>query len=630
MQNYSIDHPLPSDLSTVEQFIAAGYAALAGGDQQRAEMLFRQAVQTDPQAAQAWRALADTQTGARQRMCWRWVEYIEAAEPAPKPAVQRSAPVQPRPYRVRLIGAAGAAALALIVFGSDVVYRERVLPGVHVGAINVGHLRAEAVAATIKQHQQRALARLLEVRVGTQTWRAPMNTLLHNDVAAWTKATLAYGHEQAFWSRTGTRMRALLGQTHRIDTALVNEQAVKAFVASIADEISRERRDARVLRMEQSWISFPEQTGASIDQAGLIAEISTLLARGAWQAEAGPQALTAAVRYEAPTRTTAQIEPLRQRLQALAAQPLTARIGDQQWIMDRSMLFDLSTVIDPATLAPSPAAIARQLEPIAAQIAVAAQPSYLERAGDRIRTIVPGTVGRELDRDAAIEAIRAALSSNAAQVSLPVREIQPPAGEAEQLGLVAELGRGESQFITYSSPERDANVQAGGNDVDGVLIAPGETFSFTQAVGEITWEKGYRWGEMIEAGVIVPSLGGGICQVSTTVFRAAFWSGLEIVERHNHTWRLPWYEVDAPPGMDATIALGGPDLKIRNNTNHHILLQVETDLAAKRQTVIIYGTPDGRQVEMEALTTGNIGVRRHVLQGTQLLGEDTFVSYYTQ
>ncbi|MDP9312436.1 MAG: VanW family protein, partial [Chloroflexota bacterium] len=206
----------------------------------------------------------------------------------------------------------------------------------------------------------------------------------------------------------------------------------------------------------------------------------------------------------------------------------------------------------------------------------------------------------------------------------------PPPGEAEQLGLIAELGRGESQFVTYSSPERDANVQAGGNEIDGVLIPPGAIFSFTQTIGDITWAEGYRWGEMIEAGTVVPSLGGGICQVSTTVFRAAFWSGLEIVERHNHTWRLPWYEVDAPPGMDATIALGGPDLKVRNNTGHYIMLKVETDLQQKRQTVIVYGTPDGRQVSMQALAGGNIGVQRHVIQSDGQVAAETYVSYYTQ
>jgi vancomycin resistance protein YoaR len=279
---------------------------------------------------------------------------------------------------------------------------------------------------------------------------------------------------------------------------------------------------------------------------------------------------------------------------------------------------------------PSEALVAQEIERIANDVAVAAQPSHLVREGERVRALVPGRSGFELDRDVARQVMLHALTTGATQADLPLREVPPPPGEAEQLGLLAEIGRGESQFLTYSSPERDANVQAGGNEVDGVLIAPGAVFSFTQTIGDITWEEGYRWGEMIEAGTIVPSLGGGICQVSTTVFRAAFWSGLEIVERHNHSWRLPWYEVDAPPGMDATIALGGPDLKVRNNTGHYVLFKVETDLEHKRQTVVVYGTPDGRQVSMQAVADGNIGVQRHVIQRDGQVAAETYLSYYTQ
>jgi vancomycin resistance protein YoaR len=216
-------------------------------------------------------------------------------------------------------------------------------------------------------------------------------------------------------------------------------------------------------------------------------------------------------------------------------------------------------------------------------------------------------------------------------VNLPLQTVAPPPGEVERLGLLSEIGRGESQFEIYASPGRDSNVQAGGHDIDGVLVPPGDIFSFTATVGSITWDKGYRWGEMIEAGQIRPSVGGGICQVSTTVFRAAFWSGLEIVERHAHSWRLPWYELGAPPGMDATIALGGPDLKIRNNTAAHILIRVQTDLIKKRQTVIIYGTPTNRRVEMAHAGSGSRwNVERTVLAGDTVLAQDRFTSSYSR
>ncbi len=631
MQKSSLNQLTFTDLMTAEQLLAAGYNALADGDDVQAEAFFRQAVQVNVRSAEAWRALADTQTGARHAICLRWAESIEAAQRQAKPILQqRPIPIPRRRfYYARMIGAVSAGALVLLVFGSDVVYRERILPGVAIGSINVSHQRMETVEDTIKQHQQ-AAARSVEVQVGEHIWRAPIHTLIHEPVPELAEAAMSYGHEQSFWPRTVTRMRAFLGQQHIIDAPLINEAAVKAFVASIASEIRRERHDAHIRHSEQGWTIVREQTGLMIDQAQLLTRLTDLLRSSAWQAQHIPQPLIVEPISDVPARTVADLEPLRQRLQELASQPLELQIGDQRWTLDRSMLVHAGTDIDPAALKPNPALIAQQLESIAAEIAVAPQPSYLERAADRVRAIVPGKAGRELDREASVLAVAAAVETNAPHIALPIREVQPPPGEAEQLGLIAELGRGESQFVTYSSPARDANVQAGGNDVDGLLIAPGEVFSFTQSVGEITWEKGYRWGEMIEAGALVPSLGGGICQVSTTVFRAAFWSGLEIVERHNHTWRLPWYEVDAPPGMDATIALGGPDLKIRNNTQHYILLKVETDLTTKRQTVIIYGTPDGRKVEMEPLANGNIGVRRHVLNGTQVVGEDTFVSYYTQ
>lgn len=631
MQTDPIKPSSSPSLTSVAQLLAAGYAALATDDHHAAENCFRQAVQVDSRSIEAWRALADTQTGARHGICLRWIEYLQAAQPQPIVPPRRRATRSPyRLQRAHVIGMAGAGSLALLVLGSDLVYRDRALPGVHIGQVSVGHLRSAAVEREIEQRQHAAATRIVEVRVGDQTWSTPVSTLLRADFSDLAQAALAYGHDPSFWSRTGTRMRSFLGQEYNVSAPLIDQNALEQFVAGITAQVSRERIDAHVLRTEQGWTIVPEQSGQTIDQALLAEQIAAQLSRSAWQPEDTFEPLSATIVTVPPTRTVAQLEPLRRRLEEIAAQPLDIRLGEQQWSLDRSLLVDTSSVIDPAALQPSATLIERQLEPIAAEIAAAPQASSLERNGNRIRSIVPGKAGRELNREAAVQAIVTAVRDNTPALELPIREIQPTPGEAEQLGLVAELGRGESQFVTYSSVDRDANVQAGGNDIDGVLIAPGEVFSFTGTVGEITWEKGYRWGEAIEAGAVVPSLGGGICQVSTTVFRAAFWSGLEIVERHNHTWRLPWYEVDAPPGMDATIALGGPDLKFRNNTEHSILIKVETDLAAKRQTVIIYGTPDGRKVEMQSLNNGNIGIYRSVVSGTQLVGEDTFVSYYSQ
>lgn len=609
--------------------LALAQTALASGDLDRAELLFRRIVATDPNAVSAWRGLAETQIGARRGMCLRWAEYADAiAQPRPtrQPAL-RAAPARRRP-RATLLSAASAGLLALLVIGSDVAYSDRVLPGVVVAGVDVGGLpRQEAQAIVQRQHQQIA-QRPFEARAGDAVWRGTLGNFFGDQSSQLVDQAFAHGHEPRFWARARSRFDALVGESYSVDAPAPNAAAIAAFADQIVTKARQERRDAQLVQTDNGWQIVPEQAGRRVDRAQAVEQITRWLVAQAAAETVAP--LDVAVIEDAPRRTAAQLEPMWARMEELAAQPLALQLGDQQWTLDRSMLLTSSDATDPATLQPSAAAIAPYLAEVAAAVAVLPQASQLVMEGDRVRSIAWGQPGRELDQAATLDRVRQALQNGSPQVELAMREIAPPTGQAEQLGLLAELGRGESQFLTYSSPERDANVQVGGNDIDGVLLAPGEVFSFTQTVGSITWEKGYRWGEMIQGGGVVPSLGGGICQVSTTAFRAAFWSGLEIVERNAHSWRLPWYEVDAAPGMDAAIALGGPDLKFRNNTDGHILIKVETDLVNKRQTVILYGTPDGRKVAMQPISGGAIGIQRQVTQGAGVVTDETFMSYYSQ
>ena len=615
-----------------EALIEAGYAALQADDIKLAEALFRQAVQTNVRSAEAWRALAETQYGARYAICLRWAEEAQAA-------ARRviSAPYAPAPAsRAAWLSAAGrmsaisASALLLLVLGSDLVYLNRVLPGVYIDAVPVGNLTLPQVEAKLAAHQVRAAQHTVELRVEGRSWRVPARMFLQHQGNALAKAAFVYGHEPSFWNRTTTRVGALFGQDEFVSGTQIDATIVQQIVAGIANTIDSPRHDAQLVPTPQGWIIVPEQNGRHLDQRHAVAELTTLLANNNWNKDTLSQSLQLRMISEPPRRTAAQLIPIRDQLEQLRAQPLVVQSADQQWSLDRSMLMEMANAGEAVTLKPSALAIEQQLNTIATTLAVAPQPSRLEWNGDRVSFFAPSQMGRELDIVGAQQVVISALLNRASHVDLPVRAVPPLPGEAEQLGLIEELGRGESQFLTYSSPDRDANVQVGGNDINGVVLAPGEVFSFNQNVGAITWEKGYRWGDMIEAGVLVPALGGGICQVSTTVFRAAFWSGLEIVERHHHSWRLPWYEVDAPPGMDAAIALGVLDLRFRNNTQHHILVTVQTDLVQKRQIVIVYGTRDGRKVEMQALGPSNIGVKRHVSYGITPLIDETILSYYSQ
>lgn len=604
-----------------------GYRLLQKGDLVEAELCFRRAVALDLGSAEAWQALASTQLGARRAICLRWAEVAGASPALPAPVAGNSS----RVLRAALAGLLGAGGIfGLLITGSDLAYARRVLPDVTVAGVSVANLPLDRLDGTVAERQAQIGRRVVRISAAGKDVRVPLGQLLHDTTEQLVSEASAYGHQDHFWDRATTRARAMWGNDVQLGQPELDAAGVELAINAVAATVERPAVDARLVRAGDAWQIETEQTGRTLDRAELAEALGRLLQRSAWSTDDGELVLDIETRAVAPGTTTAQLLPIRDRLRELAVQPLRLVSGERSWTLDRSTLVRYDQASGVAGMRPDDNAIHAQLGPAAAALLVAPQPSRLEREGERVRSLVAGVPGRELDRQAATALIAGAISSSGQQVELPLRDVAPPPGEIEQLGLLAELGRGESQFVTYSSPNRDANVLAGGRDIDGILLAPGAVFSFNDSVGWIGEAKGYQWGEAIENGMVVPSIGGGICQVSTTVFRAAFWSGLSIVERHNHMWRLPWYEVDAPAGMDATIAIGGPDFRFRNDTAAHILLRVETDLVNKRQTVVLIGTPDGRRVEMQAISNGNIGVYRSVIGTQGILADEAFVSYYTQ
>jgi len=182
-------------------------------------------------------------------------------------------------------------------------------------------------------------------------------------------------------------------------------------------------------------------------------------------------------------------------------------------------------------------------------------------------------------------------------IDIPFQYIDPIINneDANDLGIKELLGEGKSTF-NHSSTIRNKNIKKGADVVSRILVAPGQTFSFNQNLGQVSLENGYQIAYIIRQGRTELDVGGGICQVSTTLFRAALNSGLEIVERQPHAYRVSYYEEDSDPGFDATVFLPSPDLKFKNDTSHHILIQSTYNDTAKSLVYQIYGTSDGRKI----------------------------------
>jgi vancomycin resistance protein YoaR len=161
------------------------------------------------------------------------------------------------------------------------------------------------------------------------------------------------------------------------------------------------------------------------------------------------------------------------------------------------------------------------------------------------------------------------------------------------LGINELIGRGSSTYF-HSIPSRVHNVVLAASRINGTLVKPGDTFSFNDTLGDVSQFTGYKQAYIISDGKTILGDGGGVCQVSTTLFRSVLNAGLPVVERQAHAYRVGYYEQGSPAGLDATVYGPSPDFKFVNNTPAHVLIQATADPKNYSLVFELYGTSDGR------------------------------------
>lgn len=252
--------------------------------------------------------------------------------------------------------------------------------------------------------------------------------------------------------------------------------------------------------------------------------------------------------------------------------------GQDSWRVDREKLLALLT----------PLAIEIDRVPVNAKL------EYSE-AGKRIKEFALPQTGLKLDLNQSVAQIIRGLINGQLIIPLTITETQPDitAQAVEKLGITALLGKGESNF-DGSSSSRIVNIKIGSTKFHGLLVKPGEEFSFNDNLGEVEATTGYQPELVIKNNRLVWEYGGGLCQVSTTLFRAAIYAGLPILERRPHSFPVRYYN---PQGFDATIYPNLVDFRFKNNTPRSILIQ--TKITGKKLAFEIYGSADGRQVFLD-------------------------------
>ncbi|MBL7053351.1 MAG: VanW family protein [Candidatus Portnoybacteria bacterium] len=260
--------------------------------------------------------------------------------------------------------------------------------------------------------------------------------------------------------------------------------------------------------------------------------------------------------------------------------------------------------------------------------------AQLETEGNRAIVFIPPENGFEVKKEQTIEKIfeniladppikKTAIIADKAIPKILLRQ-------TNKLGINTLLGQGTSNFAG-SPKNRIHNIKTGTAKFNGLILNPGEEFSFNTLLGESGPEQGFLAELVIKKNKTVPEYGGGLCQVSTTVFRSAVNSGLEITQRTNHSFPVAYYN---PQGFDATVYDPYPDFRFINNTPNHLL--IEAFVQGTYLTFNFYGTDDGREIKIKGpyiLEKNEDGSMKAVLtqeiyQNGELINKQVFSSNY--
>lgn len=296
-----------------------------------------------------------------------------------------------------------------------------------------------------------------------------------------------------------------------------------------------------------------------------------------------------------PTITQQQAEAAKPRAEALIGKSLHLTFEDLDYAIDDESLV---TFVDPKDSLYA-GKIVEEIEAVASQVDRPYQNPVFVFEGGKVKEFSPAKDGIKTNSDKLADLIKKSvndgLESDTTSIEIPVDTTPPEYSTADvnNLGIKELLGKGYSTF-RGSISSRIYNVNLAASHFNGVLVKPGETFSFNDTLGDVSAYTGYKQAYVISGGRTVLGDGGGVCQVSTTLFRAVLDAGLPVVERRAHSYRVGYYEQTGDVGIDATVYSPTTDFKFKNDTPGHLLIQTFTNTATKELTFEIYGTSDGR------------------------------------
>ena len=508
-------------------------------------------------------------------------------------------------------------AAAAVLAGSET----RLPSGTTIAGIDVGGLERDAATALLERRSEAVEHAPVTFVAGGKEFRFTASQLGVRSEWAGAVAEASGANNGVGPVRGVRRLRTRLFGVDVAPKTSAYPSAIRVAIGRIAREVDRPAVAAGLRHTGLRVAVVPERAGAKLDRAAASIAIVASLA----SLERGERPVALPTVRVAPTTTTAELAEAQRAFRVATSAPVTIQAASRTEVLSRARIAELVQLPSGGAtgLALSRRATDRLLASLAKGVNQKPADATFEVVSGGIR-VRPAQLGRALDLDASRRALeRAVLSEIGRRATLTVGVAQPErsTAEAQAMGITGVVG---SYTTTYGgTPGRLHNVQLVAELIDGALVAPGARFSFNATTGERNEAKGFEEAPVIINGELQTGIGGGVCQVSTTLFNAVFDAGLSIESRTNHALYISHY----PLGRDATVNFPDIDLVFTNDTERWLLIR--TFVGAGSLTVNVYGTPQNRRVETETApleVEGKVPWKR-IDDDTMLKGEKVVEQY---
>jgi vancomycin resistance protein YoaR len=499
------------------------------------------------------------------------------------------------------------------VIGYQLLYAGRIFPGVSVAGVDLSGMRPDAAAAKLSQTLSYPINGKVLLRDGDKVWSAsPAQLGMVFDASTSAQGAYRMGRSGGLFAALGGQVRGR-GFGYDVPPVVIFDQRVAhQYLQGLAAQVNQPVIEAS-LQIDGSNVSVrPAQPGRTLNIDATLIYVSAQL-----QSFRDGEVPMIVNGYEpAVLDVSSQAEAAR----TILSQPMVLQLPEASggdpgpWVYDVPVLSKIIRVEAPESggdgspaVVLDPAELGKMLKALEPEVNREPRNARFHFFNGELIPLEPSVSGRRLDVEASVRGINEALATGQHNVALVVEEQTPDVPDtatAAELGITQLLpGGAQTSYFRGSSPERIQNIKAASAQFDGVLVAPGETFSMGEALGDVSLDNGFTEALIIYGGRTIKGVGGGVCQVSTTLFRTAFMAGFPIVERVPHAYRVSYYEQTSGgidpnlAGMDATVYFPLVDFKFKNDSDHWILMETSVDESSRSLTWRFYSTWDGRTAE---------------------------------